>query len=99
MLFFWERPNHQFRIGDLLLNVKETRKGFRYMIVFNVRWTTPTGASKPMWVYDGIAVEAYDGEIYTVTGVSCVPEKRLCKVTWSKHNRDLLDPRLLDKAG
>lgn len=98
MMFFGRRPIPQFGHGDLLLRSHETEKGCRYMVVREVRWTTPTGERTPLWVYDGILIEAYEGEIFLQTGISCVPEGDLCKVTWGEWNQNRLDPRILAKV-
>lgn len=98
MTFFGRRKDPQFGPSDLLLRLHETEKGRRYMIVRGVRWVTPNGEHTPQWVYDGILIEAYEGEIFLETGITCVPEGDLCKVIWGEWNRDRLDPRVLAKV-
>ena len=64
------------------------------MIVHRVRWVRPNGEKKKRWVYDGLIVQAVGQEIVVPTGISCVSEQHLYRVTWHEHNRHLLDPRL-----
>lgn len=94
-MFFWKKPPPRFRVGDLLLRLEEKRKGNRYMVVQNVRWVKPNYEPKKQWVYDGILIDSFEGEITVSTGVSCVCEDNLHRVIWHENNRHLLDPRLL----
>ena len=94
-MLFWKRPPPAFRPGHLCLNLEETCRGGRYLVIFAVRWIRPAAGGEKRWVYDGLIVEASDGEIVVKGGISGVPESDLHMVTWGTHNRHLLDPRLL----